>query len=84
MNDDQERGPNNHLNRATMWIRKACEELHNFRAEFPPGISRERQSMFCENFKAIAAFEAADIVCHLLQHARRQIGKIRDLNKDKW
>lgn len=76
-----EKGPNNHLNRAVAHIRKACEAIHQFRAEFPPGISRERESMFCENFKEIAMFEAADTVCHLLQYARRQIGKIKDLNK---
>ena len=74
---NQQKGPNNHLNRACHRIRQACEELHRYRESFPVEITVQRNSMFRDDFKTLAAYETADVVCHLLQYARRQLGQIK-------
>ncbi len=66
-----------HLNRAHFRIRQACAELHKFRAQFPSEITEQRDSMFRKDFKSLAAYDAADVVCHLLQYARRQINQLK-------
>ncbi len=73
----QTKGPNTHLNRACHRIRQACEAIHQYRSEFPKEVREERNSMFCEDFKTLAAYEAADVVAHLLQYSRRQLGQIK-------
>ena len=76
--------PLTHLNRAHHRIRQACEELHAFRTKMPREITEQRNSMFREDLKSLAAYDAADVVCHLLQYARRQINLIKAMgNPDK-
>ncbi len=76
--------PRTHLNRAHFRIRQACAELHKFRALFPSEITEQRDSMFRKDFKSLAAYDAADVVCHLLQYTRRQINQIKAMgNPDK-
>ncbi len=76
--------PLTHLNRAHHRIRQACEEIQKFRTLFPREITEQRNSMFREDLKSLAAYEAADVVCHLLQYARRQINQIKTMgNPDK-
>ncbi len=81
----QTKGPNNHLNRACHRIRQACAELHRYRESFPPEITVQRNSMFREDHKTLAAYESADVALHLLQYTRRQLGdlKVGDLPEKK-
>ncbi|MGL6196516.1 MAG: hypothetical protein ACRC2T_17010 [Thermoguttaceae bacterium] len=76
----QNKGPNNHLNRACARIRQACKELREWREEFPDIIKEQRNTLFRENFQSLAAYDAADIVCHLLQHAQKQISQIKKIS----
>ncbi len=39
----------------------------------PKEITEQRNSMFREDLKSLAAYDAADVVWPLLQYARRQI-----------
>lgn len=64
----EKKGPNNQLNRAIHRIRQACEELHKYRATFPVEITAQRDSMFKEDQKTLAAYETADVATHLLQY----------------
>ncbi len=74
---NQKKGPNNNLNRAIQRIRQACAELHAYRGSFPVEITAQRDSMFKEDFKTLAAYETADVATHLLQYVRRQLGQIK-------
>ncbi len=78
----QSKEPLTHLNRAHH--RQACEEVQKFRSLFPKEITEQRDSMFREDLKSLAAYDAADAVCHLLQYTRRQINQIKAMgNLDK-
>ncbi len=80
----QSKEPLTHLNRAHHRIRQACEEVQKFRSLFPKEITEQRDSMFREDLKSLAAYDAADAVCHLLQYSRRQLGQIKAMgNPDK-
>lgn len=74
---NQKKGPNNHLNRARQRIRQACEDLHRYRSSFPVEITAQRDSMFKDDYKTLAAYETADVATHLLQYVRRQLGSIK-------
>ncbi|HBT75735.1 MAG TPA: hypothetical protein DEB39_02155 [Planctomycetaceae bacterium] len=76
--------PLTHLNRAHHRIRQACEDLQAFRTKMPKEITEQRNSMFREDLKSLAAYDAADVVAHLLQYSRRQLGQIKAMvNSDK-
>lgn len=73
----QKEGPNNQINRACQRIRQACAELHQYRSSFPIEITAQRDSMFKDDQKTLAAYESVDVALHLLQYVRRQLGNLK-------
>lgn len=73
----QKKSPNNNINRACQRIRQACTELHQYRTSFPIKVTAQRDSMFREDHKNLAADETADVAIHLLQYIRRQLGDLK-------